>query len=127
MVYKAIAHSHSSMSDTEEPVLNELNQILKLQDIVRKDYQGIVDSENSAVSQALLNSLVVRFMDLNLKATALIAAAAHPPYDDNNNNHQTINIIADADDTTVVETVEVITRSLSASKEEEGVELEAKA
>lgn len=118
------------MSDTEEPVLNELNQILKLQDIVRKDYQGIVDSyssENSAVSQALLNSLVVRFMDLNLKATALIAAAAHPPYDDNNNNHQTINIIADADDTTVVETVEVITRSLSASKEdEEGIELEAK-
>ena len=110
---------------TTTTTTNELNQILKLQDTVRTEYLGIVNNysnENSA-SQALplLHNLVAQFMDLNLKAMVLLAAALPaPPYNDADHNHQTIDIIVadDHDDNTAataVETIEVITRSLSSS------------
>ena len=56
------------MSDTEEPVLSELNQILKLQEAIKTEYHGIVDGYSQgdglhAENQAVLNNLVVRFLE----------------------------------------------------------------
>ena len=114
-VYKPTAHRHSHMSDTEEPVLSELNQILKLQEAIKTEYHGIVDGYSQgdgvlAENQAVLNNLVVRFMDLSLKATGLLAVQGARPdvaYGPDPNPATTIDIDA-------VETVEVIARSLSA-------------
>jgi hypothetical protein len=76
---------------TTTDTMSEMNQILKLQETIRAEYQGIVDcySEEKGVyaeSQALLNNLVIRFMDLSLKATGLLSSAQHSaPYNNNNN------------------------------------------
>ena len=118
------------MSTTTTDTMSEMNQILKLQETIRAEYQGIVDcySEEKGVyaeSQALLNNLVIRFMDLSLKATGLLSSAQHSaPYNNNNNALSSGCVASEPDKTTTIDIITttdtdaietVIARCLSAN------------
>ena len=64
-----------------ETTTSKLNQILKLQDTIKSDCRGIMDSQSKTEDpkqyveyQAQLNNLFVQHMELGLKATGIIAA-----------------------------------------------------